>query len=319
MLSMGRASVLLMDGTTTDLDIVYNECIAIHICGKDSDFYYAPITRHGDGWKVIDRDTNLNIGKPMIRLLVKRFLDVVPLSNTRNRLIELNRFLAGSGAKSGYSGNDHALLRSLYSLIDRKLRDSNNVTIFGRKYHSAFFHPADRFVKRENRFTNRHRDFQRLCSGRNKYLKDLLQLIVNSYHINCASIMHSYPTPSGLGWSFQFADKMIIVYNSLGAPVRYIDLSKIDLNSTSLVSVKGIRNVFCAYVVEETNDTICLHLIGKNGVAKGYLCVDKSSRYEMVGTNPKTVILYSTATQEYTMKDISKTKSQAYVRLLART
>jgi len=207
----------------------------------------------------------------------------------------------------------------LRSLIDKKLKAANGATKFGRMCYSSQHCYNDQFVKREDRFTDRQRDFQRLCDARNKSLKDLLQLLTTSYHNNCASIITSYLSASGRGWSFRFADKMIVIYNSLGVATRHIDLSKIDLNSTSLVIVKGIRNIFCAYIIEETNDTICLHLIGKNGVVKGYLCVNKSSRYGMVYTNPKTVILHSTATQEYTMKDISKTKSQAYVRLLART
>lgn len=312
MLSMGRAKVLLHDGATVERDIIYDKNCAAAIQGKRGEFSYERIYRDGDGWKAGGLEDKYSNDRDMLRLFINRFLQSVPSSHGRTRLQALIHF--------GTSGLRH--LNGAWSRINR-LDDSlaglrNKYKIFGYKDHAGKYN-APHYTLRKDRFNQRQRDYRRMKDKSNVQLMEVAQCLVNSYNNNCAklsqgsSIMHSdYYN----GWTLRFSDMKIVAYGDRGNIKREIDISKLNLASPSFVALFGIRNVFCASVVEETADTICLLVFDKNSKPKGYVCAEKDGKGHILNHKaaPRQILLH-----KYGLDYIGATKAEAYARMLAKS
>jgi hypothetical protein len=92
-----------------------------------------------------------------------------------------------------------------------------------------------------------------------------------------------------------------------------IDLAPLNTNSESVVALYGMRSIFCADIVEQTEDTAMLRVYGKNSKPKGYICVDKKDNYSAF--KDRSVRL---STQRYKADDIGSTRGEAIARMLAK-
>lgn len=310
MLSMGRAKVLLYDGATVETDIIYDKHAAAAIHGKKSDFSYYRISRDGDRW--VSCQSSSHTDRSMARLFINRFLQAMPSSNIKVRIQALIYFVS-----SELRANPHA--SSVVDLLERRFgKLKANYPRFGyRDYMGRYSTPH--YTLRKDRFTQRQRDYRRLKDKRNAPLVAMVQSLVNSYSINCAEFKQGSSTTHSeynRGWTLRFSDMKIVAYGDRGDVKRDVDVSPFDLTSTSFAALSGIRNVFCAYVAEETTDTICLQVFGKNSKPKGYVCADKNSKSHIFNLDiPQRWISLS----KYGLDDIGATKAEAYARMLAKS
>lgn len=312
MLSMGRAKVLLHDGATVERDIIYDKYCAAAIQGKRTEFSYERIYRNGDGWKAGGLEDKYSNDRDMSRLFINRFLQSFPSSHGRTRLQALIHF--------GNSSLRH--LSGAWSRIDRLdaslagLR--NKYKIFGYRDHAGKYN-APHYTIRKDRFNQRQRDHRRLNDKRNVSLMTIVQSLVSTYSGNCADFSQgssASPSDYNRGWTLRFSDMKIVAYGERGEVKREVDISSLDLASPSFVALSGIRNVFCANIVEETGDTICLQAFGKNSKPKGYVCADKNSKGHILShKDPSRWIHLS----KYGLNDIGATKAEAYARMLAKS
>jgi len=310
MLSMGRAQVLLHDGTTIERDIVYSKKCAVFIQGKRSDFSYQRILWGGGHW-VAGTNNTPNEGE-LQRLLINRFLETIPSSDCETRIRSLFFFGSHAFSYSSYGG-----LRA--DLVEKRLGAiKSGYNRLGFKPHAGRYN-APHYNLRSERFTQRQRDYRRLEDKRNAPLMAMVQSLVNSYSINCAEFKRGSSTTHSeynRGWTLRFSDMKIVAYGDRGEVKRDVDVSPFNLTSTSFSALSGIRNVFCAYVAEETADTICLQVFGKDSKLKGYVCADKNSKSHIFNLDiPQRWIHLS----KYGLNDIGATKAEAYARMLAKS
>lgn len=310
MLSMGRAQVLLHDGTTVETDIIYDKHAAAAIQGKKSDFSYYRILWDGDRW--VSCQTSSHTDRSMARLFINRFLQAMPSSNIKARIQALIYFVS-----SELRANPHASL--IVDLLERRFgKLKANYPRFGyRDYMGRYNTP--RYTLRKHRFTQRQRDYRRLKAKRNAGLASIVQFLVNTYSGNCADFSHgssASPSDYSKGWTLRFSDMKIVAYGDNSSIKREVDLSPFNLMSPSFVALFGVRNVFCANIVEETGDTICLQVFGKNSKPKGYVCAKKNGNGHIFKQEDpaKWISLH-----KYGLDDIGSTKAEAYARMLARS
>lgn len=312
MLSMGRAKVLLHDGTTVEKDIVWNKDCAIDIQGKRGEFSYQRIRWDGERWRAAELYVKGTEDRAVSRLLVERFIQVVPCSSPRNRLKELALFL-GQSVRSLSAANN------VLELVNRRLlKLERDPRAFGRPAYTGYY-SHNVFIKREDKYTDRQRDVRRLSSKRNSDLKALVSSCVNAYSNFCADFNYGSSTvltDRRRGWTLRFRDMRVVAYNDDGNIKREVDLSPFDLTSPSFVALFGIRNAFCASIVEETGDTICLQVYSKNSKPKGYICADKNSKRHIFNQKDpgKWISLC-----KYSLDDIGASKAEAYARMLAKS
>lgn len=310
MLSMGRAQVLLHDGATVERDIVYSKKCAVFIQGKRSDFSYQRILWGGGHW-VAGTNSTPNEGE-LQRLLINRFLEAIPSSDCETRIRSLVFFSSHAFGYASYGG-----LRA--DLVEKRLGAiKSGYKRLGFKPHAGRYN-APHYTLRKDRFTQRQRDHRRLNDKRNVSLMTIVNSLVNTYSGNCADFSQgssTSPSDYNRGWTLRFSDMKIVAYGGQGEVKREVDISSLDLASPSFVALSGIRNVFCANIVEETGDTICLQAFGKNSKPKGYVCADKNSKGHILShKDPSRWIHLS----KYGLDDIGTTKAEAYARMLAKS
>jgi hypothetical protein len=310
MLSMGRAQVLLHDGTNIERDIVYNKKCAVFIQGKRSDFSFQRILWDGESW-VAGSNNTPNEGE-LHRLLINRFLEVFPSSDCQSRVRSLLFFASSAFGGYSYGGLVANHIETRLGRIRSTYRRLGFKDQVGR-------YNAPHYTLREHRFTQRQRDYRRLKTKRNAQLESIVQSLVISYSGNCADFKQgSSTTPSDYskGWTLRFSDMKIVAYGENRAIKREVDLLPFNLMSPSFVALYGIRNVFCANIVEETSDTICLQVFSKNSKHKGYVCAEKNGeKHTFKQEDPdRWVHLH-----KYGLDDIGATKAEAYARMLAKS
>lgn len=310
MLSMGRAKVLLHDGATIERDIVYSKKCAVFIQGKRSDFSYQRILWGGGHW--VAGTNNIPNEGELQRLLINRFLETIPSSDCETRIRSLVFFSSHAFGYASYGG-----LRA--DLVEKRLGAiKSGYERLGFKPHAGRYN-APHYTLRKDRFTQRQRDHRRLNDKRNASLMTIVQSLVSTYSGNCADFSQgssTSPSDYNRGWTLRFSDMKIVAYGERGEVKREVDISSLDLASPSFVALSGIRNVFCANIVEETGDTICLQAFGKNSKPKGYVCADKNSKGHILShKDPSRWIHLS----KYGLNDIGATKAEAYARMLAKS
>lgn len=310
MLSMGRAKVLLYDGATVETDIIYDKHAAAAIHGKKSDFSYYRISRDGDRW--VSCQSSSHTDRSMARLFINRFLQAMPSSNIKVRIQALIYFVS-----SELRANPHA--SSVVDLLERRFgKLKANYPRFGYRDYMGR-HNAPHYTLRKHRFTQRQRDHRRLNAKRNVSLMAIVSSLVNAHSGNCADFNHGSSTsPSDYrkGWTLRFSDMKIVAYGERGEVKREVDISSLNLASPSFVALSGIRNVFCANIVEETGDTICLQVFGKNSKPKGYVCADKNGKGHIFKQEDPAKWI---SLRKYGLDDIGATKAEAYARMLAKS
>lgn len=309
MLSMGRAQVLLHDGTTVETDIIYDKHAAAAIQGKKSDFSYYRILWDGDRW--VSCPASSGTDRSMARLFINRFLQAMPSLNVKARIQALIYFVS-----SELRANPHA--SSIVDLLERRFgKLKANYPRFGyRDYMGRYNTPH--YTLRKDRFTQRQRDHRRLNAKRNVSLMAIVASLVNAYSGNCADFSQgSSVSPSDWrkGWTLRFSDMKIVAYGDSSLIKREVDLSPFNLTSPSFVALFGVRNVFCANIVEETGDTICLQVFGKNSKPKGYVCAEKNGKGHVFKQEDPAKWI---SLRKYGLDDIGATKAEAYARMLAR-
>lgn len=307
MLSMGRAQVLLHDGTTIERDIVCGKKCAVFIQGKRSDFSYQRILWNGKNWVAVSNNTP-NEGE-LHRLLINRFLEVFPSSDCQSRVRSLLFFASVAFGGYSYGGlvANHiekrlGRIRSTYGRLDQ----------VGR-------YNAPHYILRKHRFNQRQRDYRRLKAKRNAQLESIVQSLVGSYSGNCADFKQGSSTTHcdySKGWALRFSDMKIVAYGENSSIKREVDLLPFNLMSPSFVALFGIRNVFCANIVEETSDTICLQVFGKNSKHKGYVCAEKNGKKHTFKREDPDRWIHL---HKYGLDDIGSTKAEAYARMLAKS
>lgn len=310
MLSMGRAQVLLHDGTTIERDIVYSKKCAVFIQGKRSDFSYQRILWGGGHW-VAGTNNTPNEGE-LQRLLINRFLETIPSSDCETRIRSLVFFSSHAFRYASYGG-----LRA--DLVEKRLGAiKSGYKRLGFKPHAGRYN-APHYTLRKDRFDQRQRDYRRLEAKRNAGLASIVQSLVNTYSGNCADFSQgssTSPSDYNRGWTLRFSDMKIIAYGDSSLVKREVDLLPFNLTSPSFVALFGIRNVFCANIVEETGDTICLQVFGKNSKPKGYVCADKNSKGHILSHKDPSRWIHL---RKYGLNDIGATKAEAYARMLAKS
>ena len=310
MLSMGRAQVLLHDGTTVETDIIYDKHAAAAIQGKKSDFSYYRIRWDGDRW--VSCPASSGTDRSMARLFINRFLQVMPSSNIKARVQALIYFVS-----SELRANPHA--SSIVDLLERRFgKLKANYPRFGYRDYMGRYN-APHYTIRKDRFNQRQRDHRRLNAKRNVSLMAIVQSLVNAYSGNCADFSQgSSASPSDYkrGWTLRFSDMKIVAYGDSSLVKREVDLLPFNLMSPSFVALFGVRNVFCANIVEETGDTICLQVFGKNSKTKGYVCADKNGRGHIFKQEDPAKWI---SLRKYGLGDIGATKAEAYARMLAKS
>ena len=310
MLSMGRAQVLLHDGTTIERDIVCSKKCAVFIQGKRSDFSYQRILWDGGSWMAGSNNTP-NEGE-LHRLLINRFLEVFPSSDCQSKVRSLLFFASSAFGYSSYGG-------LVANHIEKRLgRIGSAYGRLGFKGQVGRYNPPH-YTLRKHRFNQRQRDYRRLKAKRNAPLESIVQSLVNSYSGNCADFKQgssTTPCDYGKGWTLRFSDMKIVAYGENSSIKREVDLLPFNLMSPSFVALYGIRNVFCANIIEETSDTICLQVFSKNSKPKGYVCAEKNGKKHIFKQeDPAKWIRLS----NYGLDDIGSTKAEAYARMLAKS
>ena len=310
MLSMGRAKVLLHDGATIERDIVYSKKCAVFIQGKRSDFSYQRILWGGGHW-VAGTNNTPNEGE-LQRLLINRFLETIPSSDCETRIRSLVFFSSHAFGYASYGG-----LRA--DLVEKRLGAiKSGYKRLGFKPHAGRYN-APHYTLRKDRFTQRQRDHRRLHAKRNAGLASIVQSLVNAYSGNCADFSHGSSTSASdyrKGWTLRFSDMKIVAYGDSSLIKREVDLLPFDLMSPSFVALFGVRNVFCANIVEETGDTICLQVFGKNSKPKGYVCAEKNGKGHIFKQEDPAKWI---SLRKYGLDDIGATKAEAYARMLAKS
>ena len=306
LLSMGKAQVLQIDGGYIECDMVYGDHITLAIKGRMHDFVYWRVSLDGDTWKSqLGVDNGDGLGhRHAIRLLINRFLQVVPSSDPTVRMWNLLGFLSKPSSLHN-AGKIRAAISKRISNLKR--------TAFGRPDLDAY---KTTFVRRKDKYSDRQRDYRRLQSPRNARLNILANQIVGAYSAYCSNFNHGSADDMsmyGKGWTLSFSDMRIVGYGENGLKKKIIELAPLNTNSESLVALSGIRNVFCADIVEQTEETALLKVYGKNSKPKGYVCVDKKDKY--IAFADRSVRLSS---QRYTADDIGNTRGEAIARMLAK-
>ena len=307
LLSMGKAQVLQIDGGYIECDMVYGDHITLAIKGRMHDFVYWRVSLDGDTWKwQLSVDNGDGLGhRHAIRLLINRFLQVVPSSDPTVRMWNLLNFLSKPSSLHN-AGSIKAAISKRISNLKR--------TAFGRPALDAY--KTIYFVRRKDKYSDRQRDYLRLQSPRNARLNILANQIVGAYSAYCSNFNHGSSDDMsmyGRGWILSFSDMRIVGYSENGLKKKMIELAPLNTNSESLVALYGIRNVFCADIVEQTEDTALLKVYGKNSKPKGYVCVDKKDKH--ITFIDRSVRLSS---QRYTADDIGNTRGEAIARMLAK-
>lgn len=310
MLSMGRAQVLRRDGTTIETDIIYDKHAAAAIQGKKSDFSYYRILWDGDRW--VSCQTSSHTDRSMVRLFINRFLQAMPSSNIKARIQALIYFVS-----SELRENPHA--SSIVDLLERRFgKLKANYPRFGyRDYMGRYYTPH--YTLRKHLFTQRQRDHRRLHAKRNAGLASIVQSLVNAYSGNCADFSHGSSASASdyrKGWTLRFSDMKIVAYGDSILVKREVDLLPFNLMSPSFVALFGVRNVFCANIVEETGDTICLQVFGRNSKPKGYVCAEKNGKGHIFKQEDPAKWI---SLRKYGLDDIGATKAEAYARMLAKS
>lgn len=307
LLSMGKAQVLQIDGGYIECDMVYGDHITLAIKGRMHDFVYWRVSLDGDTWKrrlIVDNGDGIR-DRHAIRLLINRFLQVVPSSDPTVRMWNLLSFLSKPSLLP-VAGSIRAEISKRISNLKR--------TAFGRPALDVY--KTIHFVRRKDKYSDRQRDYLRLQSPRNARLKILANQIVGAYSTYCFNFNHGssdHMSMHGRGWILRFSDMSIVGYGENGLQKKMINLAPLNTNSESLVALYGIRYVFCADIVEQTEETALLKVYGKNSNPKGYICVDKKDKY--INFIDRSVRLSS---QRYTADDIGNTRGKAIARMLAR-
>ena len=307
MLSMGKAQVMQHDGTFVECDMVYGDRITLAIKGAIHEFLYYIVSLDGNTWR---RDAYLDRGdgvgyRNAVRLLINRFLQVVPSSKPTVRMHHLLQFLSKPASLHHAS--------SIRLMINRRMSRLKR-TPFGQQ--SIDVHAYNHYIPRKHKFSDRQRDYFRLVSPKSVSLKTLVNHMVNSYSGYCSDFSNGSSeelSQWGKGWTLRFSDMKIIGYTSDGLERKSIDLAPLNIHSRSLVALSGIRNVFCAEIVEQTEDTAMLRVYGKNSKPKGYICVNKKDN-GVTFRDPEVHLDRS----HYTADDIGNTRGEAIARMLAR-
>lgn len=307
MLSMGRAQVLLHDGTVIERDIVCSKKCAVFIQGKRSDFSFQRIMWDGGSW--VAGSNNIPNEGELHRLLINRFLEVFPSSDCQSRVRSLLFF-----ASSAFGGYSYGGLVANH--IEKRLRRIRST--YRRLDQVGRYNPPH-YTLRKNRFNQRQRDYRRLKAKRNAQLESIVQSLVNSYSRNCADFKQgssTNPCDYSKGWTLRFSDMKIVAYGENSSIKREVDLLPFNLMSPSFVALHGIRNVFCANIVEETSDTICLQVFSKNSKPKGYVCAEKNGKKHIFSQEDQSK---SIRLGNYGLDDIGATKAEAYAKLLSKS
>lgn len=307
LLSMGKAQVMQHDGTFVERDMVYGDRITLAIMGRMHEFQYWRVSLDGDTWK--DQST-VDIGdgsghKHATRLLINRFLQVVPSSDPTVRMWNLINFL-GKPSSLYHAKSIRQKISARFSKAKRKAFGRPDTDLYSNRY----------FIKREDKFSDRQRDYFRLVSPKSVSLKTLVNHMVNSYSGYCSDFNNGSSeelSQWGKGWTLRFSDMKVVGYSSDGQERKVIDLAPLNIHSRSLVALSGIRNVFCAEIVEQTEDTAMLRVYGKNSKPKGYICVNKKDN-GVTFRDPEVHLDRS----RYTADDIGSTRGEAIARMLAR-
>lgn len=312
LLSMGRAQVLLHDGATVERDIIYDKYCAAAIQGKRGEFSYERIYRDGDGWKAGGLEDKHSNDRFMSRLFINRFLQVVPSSDCKTRIQALIYFGTSNLRYLSTAANRIEQLDGALGRLRGKYKK------FAYKDYAGRYN-APHYTLRKDRFTQRQRDYRRLEAKRNAGLASIVQSLVNAYSGNCADFSQGSSTsPSDWrkGWTLRFSDMKIVAYGDSSLVKREVDLSPFNLMSPSFVALFGVRNVFCANIVEETGDTICLQVFGKNSKPKGYVCAEKNGKGHIFKQEDPAKWI---SLRKYGLNDIGATKAEAYARMLAKS
>lgn len=308
LLSMGKAQVMQHDGTFVERDMIYGDRITLAIMGRMHEFQYWRVSLDGDTWK--DQPT-VDIGdgsghKHATRLLINRFLQVVPSSDPTVRVWNLINFL-GKPSSLHHANSIRQKISTRFSKAKRKAFGRPDTDLYSNRY----------FIKREDKFSDdRQRDFFRLKSPRNSRLLALVSEMVRAYSGYCSDFNNGSAeeiSQWGKGWTLRFSDMKVVGYSSDGQVRKMIDLAPLNTNSESVVALYGMRSIFCADIVEQTEDTAMLRVYGKNSKPKGYICVDKKDNYSTF--KDRSVRL---STQRYKADDIGSTRGEAIARMLAK-
>lgn len=307
LLSMGKAQVMQHDGTFVERDMVYGDRITLAIMGRMHEFQYWRVSLDGDTWK--DQST-VDIGdgsghKHATRLLINRFLQVVPSSDPTVRMWNLINFL-GKPSSLYHAKSIRQKISARFSKAKRKAFGRPDTDLYSNRH----------FIKREDKFSDRQRDYFRLVSPKSVSLKTLVNHMVNSYSGYCSDFNNGSSeelSQWGKGWTLRFSDMKVVGYSSDGQERKVIDLAPLNIHSRSLVALSGIRNVFCAEIVEQTEDTAMLRVYGKNSKPKGYICVNKKDN-GVTFRDPEVHLDRSHCTAD----DIGNTRGEAIARMLAR-
>lgn len=307
LLSMGKAQVMQNDGTFFERDMIYGERITLAIMGRMHEFQYWRVSLDGDTWK---GQSTVDIGdgsghKHATRLLINRFLQVVPSSDPTVRMWNLINFL-GKPSSLHHTNSIRQKISTRFSKAKRKAFGRPDTDLYSNRY----------FIKREHKFSDRQRDFFRLKSPRNSKLLALVSEMVRAYSGYCSDFNNGSAeeiSQWGKGWTLRFSDMKVVGYSSDGQARKMIDLAPLNTNSESLVALYGIRSIFCADIVEKTEDTAMLRVYGKNSKPKGYICVNKKDN-GVTFRDPAVHLDLS----HYTADDIGSTRGEAIARMLAK-
>ena len=270
--------------------------------------------------------------KTLYRAVVRRFLETFPSSRPHARLSALVWFINNQLQYSKVMAPLTDTYRSLE--FSAKPFSTRFAKLFGDRYSKPkvsstpfgfnHFKGEQHWVSRNDRFTQRDRDYRRLAKSSPSpgaiSLSAKLNYAVQSYNNNCATVWKTGPKGLSVvyaGWVYSFSKQQIECFDDKNNVIRTIPISLSIAKQDDFIPLFGVRNCFSAFIHQQVGDTVCLRLLNKNLSTYGYVCVDtlrNDPNFELVRAGNSNNWSFARSTKELL---ISSTPAKAFAQMLA--